>query len=623
MLSKLKSTHNIFGQPGDDSSDISQSNDSGGMNSDASGDTIDQAAINQATGQSGSFVSPSTTGTVTWAGSGMVFDNTYESGVSAAYMTAIVAAEHFLESRFTNSITLSVSFSLGVLSDSVSGENDYSTDTVSYVTLVNALRSHATTADDFAAVASLPTTDPSGGEGFSIPLGEARVLGLVGNSYGIDDSVELNQVLPWSWGQDAVGVIEHEISEGEMGRIGGLGIQNGEWGVLDLFRYSSPGQRDYSGGADGQASYFSVDGSTLLTQFHNSVDTYGYFDGMDLGDWDNTVGDAFGPGGPGSPGTVSATDLRVLDILGWTPTSSGAPATPTPPPVMTSIPNPPAAADFNGDGKDDLLWQNTGGSVAEWDMNGLQALTSGVISDGSGWNVVGTGDFNGDGNSDILWQDGVGAVVEWEMSGLQVPASGMIGTGPGWSVVGTGDFTGNGNSDILWQNVSGTVVEWQMNGLQVVSAAVIGGGSGWNIAGIGDFNGDGKSDILWQGPGGSVVEWIMDGFHPTSMQFLGGSTDWSILGTGDFTGDGKSDILWKNSLGTVSEWLMNGTQVVGSAMIGGGSGWNVVGIGDYSGDGKSDILWQNASGTVVGWQMNGTQVVSSGVVTNAGGWKIV
>lgn len=153
----------------------------------------------------------------------------------------------------------------------------------------------------------------------------ARILGLAGLGTGIDDTIWLNSNLPWTYGADAIGVLEHEISEGAMGRIGGLGVQNNLWAPMDLFRYSSSGQRDYSGGRDRLASYFSVDGTHLLTQFHNSLSASGVYDKSDFGDWDKTVGDAFGPGGPGSPGVVTDTDLRVMDILGWTPTGSSPP----------------------------------------------------------------------------------------------------------------------------------------------------------------------------------------------------------------------------------------------------------------------------------------------------------
>ena len=270
---------------------------------------------------------------VTFAGSGMVFDNTYGSGVSDAFKSAITAAENFFQSQFSNPVTISVSFDRSALSGQFSAYNTYyPVHGVSYAALEDALASHTTTADDRAAVASLPSVDPTGGAGFSVPVGMARILGLAGAGSGIDDYITLNQNLPWTYGADAVGALEHEISEGVMGRVGGLGVQNSSWGPMDLFRYAAPGQHDYSGGQDGAPSFFSVDGTTLLTQFHNSLNTSGVFDGQDFADWNSTQGDAFGPGGPGSPGTVSATDLRVMDILGWTPT-----ATVPPPPVNFTI----------------------------------------------------------------------------------------------------------------------------------------------------------------------------------------------------------------------------------------------------------------------------------------------
>ncbi len=141
---------------------------------------------------------------------------------------------------------------------------------------------------------------------------------MAGAGSGIDDAITLNSSLPWAYGQDAIGVIEHELSEGAMGRFGGLGIQNSLWGPMDLFRYSSAGHRDYTGGADGLPAYFSADGKALALQFHNSIGFAGSFDGADFADWGYTQGDAFGPGGPGGPGTMSPTDLQVMNVLGWT-----------------------------------------------------------------------------------------------------------------------------------------------------------------------------------------------------------------------------------------------------------------------------------------------------------------
>jgi hypothetical protein len=115
-------------------------------------------------------VSPATvlvtgTETVTYAGSGLTFVNTYSSGVTGAYVSAITAAENYFQSHFSNSVTLYMNFGLQSLGPNFASENSFYITQVSYSALKSALASHATTADDAAAVASLPSTDPSGGAG--------------------------------------------------------------------------------------------------------------------------------------------------------------------------------------------------------------------------------------------------------------------------------------------------------------------------------------------------------------------------------------------------------------------------------------------------------------------------
>src|SRR6266536_5197176 len=95
-----------------------------------------------------------------------------------------------------------------------------------------------------------------------------------------------------------------------------------------------------------------------------------------------------------------------------------------------AILNPPSGADFNVDGRGDILFRHDSGEVYLWEMNGLQVKEEGspphapVTND---WHVQGVGDFNGDFNSDVLWrQDGSGQVYVWEMNGQQVQAEGAV-----------------------------------------------------------------------------------------------------------------------------------------------------------------------------------------------------
>src|SRR4029079_12031720 len=74
-----------------------------------------------------------------------------------------------------------------------------------------------------------------------LPEAYARMLGLSSSTPSIDDTVTLNTSYNWSYGQDVIDAMEHEITEGAMGRVGGLGDQNSVWSTMDLFRYSSSG----------------------------------------------------------------------------------------------------------------------------------------------------------------------------------------------------------------------------------------------------------------------------------------------------------------------------------------------------------------------------------------------
>ena len=100
-----------------------------------------------------------------------------------------------------------------------------------------------------------------------------------------------------------------------LGRVGFLGSSaaDGAYGPMDFFRYAAPGQRDLTPGPGS----FSIDGQTMLQSFNNPLN------GGDAADWNpSVVGDTFGDSTPGIGAHMSATDLTVLDVLGYTLTPS-------------------------------------------------------------------------------------------------------------------------------------------------------------------------------------------------------------------------------------------------------------------------------------------------------------
>jgi len=299
-----------------------------------------------------------------------------------------------------------------------------------------------------------------------------------------------------------------------------------------------------------------------------------------------------------------------------------------------------AHSDFNGDGRDDVLWRNTQtGVVTLWlgraDGSFVNSATS--HNAGNDWTIFGTGDFNGDGRDDILWrQSGTGIITNWlgKSDGSFVGNTAYFTAGTDWTTIGTGDFNGDGRDDILWrQRSTGNVGTWsgQADGTFTANTAYHVAGNDWTIAGTGDFNGDGRADILWQQQGSGVVaSWMgqQDGrFVANTLRFEGGGP-WTIVGTGDFNGDGRQDVLWRNRDGTVTDWLgqANGgfTSNAGLVQHAAGNNWSVVGTGDYNADGRDDILWRSDNGQVVDWfgQANGSFVASTNYHAITAPWQV-
>jgi hypothetical protein len=117
--------------------------------------------------------------------------------------------------------------------------------------------------------------------------------------------------------------------------------------------------------------------------------------------------------------SVSNIDTLTADDITGVESLYGIPANQLPPnPVVTNFIS--RSGDFNGDGKQDILWRNTQtGGVDIWYMNGPTILSRDHVATVSlQWKIAGIGDFNGDGISDILWQNTVeGSFVIWLMHG--------------------------------------------------------------------------------------------------------------------------------------------------------------------------------------------------------------
>ena len=191
-----------------------------------------------------------------------------------------------------------------------------------------------------------------------------------------------------------------------------------------------------------------------------------------------------------------------------------------------------APADFNGDGKSDILWYNTNGDTYLWNSTSSGGFTGqdfGVVN--TSWQITETGHFSADGLSDILWRNTNGDTYLWNSTG----SGGFTGEDIGvvntsWQIAGVGDFSGDGRSDILWRNANGDTYLWNSNGSGGFTGQDIGVvDPSWKIAAVGDFNGDGKSDILWRNTNGDTYVWnstSSGGFTGQDLGYV--PTSWTI-----------------------------------------------------------------------------------------------
>jgi hypothetical protein len=259
---------------------------------------------------------------------------TYDSSVNSApagFKTAVQAAVQFFDTTFSNNISVNIAFGWGEVDGSKMDAGSVGESSGSYYEsfyTYQQVKSALATADAgasavFQAVQSLPVMDPTGGASFVIPIAEEKALGLftgpstVTDGYvGLDSSSNFafdpnNRAVPGAY--DAIGVLEHEISE-VLGRVVFTSDQTDVPGYtlddpLDLFRYTALGVHSFKEGP----AYFSLNnGLTNLKSFNGNSDA-------DYGDWASSgQADSFDAyAQTGVLQQMSAIDLDVMQLLGY------------------------------------------------------------------------------------------------------------------------------------------------------------------------------------------------------------------------------------------------------------------------------------------------------------------
>ncbi len=218
------------------------------------------------------------------------------------------------------------------------------------------------------------------------------------------------------------------------------------------------------------------------------------------------------------------------------------------------------ADDFNGDRENDLaFWNSATGQVEFWLMNGTSRVgapvpISGAATLAPNWKLSATADFNADGKPDIVWRNFTSQkIVIWTMNGTAKTGN-VIPTpdqavDANWEIVGATDLNGDGATDFLWYNPSsGKIVYWWMNAsVQRITGNFTNpanaGDANWRVQATGNFGTgaggvSGSNDIVWRNAtSGRVVVWNMDfagnrtaGAFTTPDAPSPNPTEWTVVG---------------------------------------------------------------------------------------------
>jgi hypothetical protein len=545
----------------------------------------------------------------------------------AGFTSVVSAVAAFYQSQFTDNITFNLHVGYGevhgsALSSGALGQSSYFLNQYSYSQIRNALSADQKSVDDSTGLGNVPATDPIGGtHQYWAAQVQATALGLRPNTTVSETYVGFSNTAAFDYDRsngitagryDFYGTVAHEVAE-VMGKnllVGGtIGTTTNSYVLSDLFHYSSPGVRDFSGTT---AGYFSINGGAT------NLDNFNTNPGGDFGDWAASAGNdswrAFS--NSGVINAVTETDLRFLDVIGFDRVPPGNPA----PPAATT-----AAL---------IMRHGSDGQYYIYDIGNNTLLAAYKLGQvGTDWTVAGLGGFFGTDTNDMLLRNSnTGAFQVYDVKNNNITGSASLGTvGLNWQIMGFGNFGSFGETDMIMRNSStGGLQVYDIRNNQIINSNPMGTvGLNWQFSGVGNFSSRGTSDMILRNSNtGGLQVYDINSNQITGSAFIGTiGLDWQFSGVGNFSGaPGETDLLLRNNrTGGLEVYNINRNQLTGAAFIGTiGLDWQFAGVGPIRAAGASDLVLRNVNtGAFQVYNITSNRLIGSASLGSVGlDWQV-
>jgi hypothetical protein len=309
-----------------------------------------------------------------------------------------------------------------------------------------------------------------------------------------------------------------------------------------------------------------------------------------------------------SGGTIAGYSFVLDQNLNTVPlASTGTAALSYLPKVNYTVGSTPAedrVADLNGDGKPDLVIENSASNTVSVLIGNGDGTLKAAVNYATGtdpWSLA-IGDVNGDGKPDLVICDETASTISVLLGNgdgtFQAHVDYTTGAGTSPESMRLGDFNGDGKLDVVTANAGTSNLSILLNqGNGTFGApSTFGTDSHPTSVAVGDLNGDGKQDVVTANIDTSSVSVLMgngNGTFQTDVNYACGSTPETVV-LADLNGDGHPDIATANYVSTASVLINSGTGTFAPHVdYATGSGPYSLEAADMNHDGAIDLVTVN------------------------------